>query len=177
MGVERRATRRRHLIDLLDPLDRVFLFGLEALVDLLEDLVFDLIVEAVLPGCFRDGAWRQVQVNLVNDLGQVALHKGHNDRLRKLLSVRLAASIVLLLDMQVQRTIAPIQLATVPVWAHKVLLDHIRRSTVMLFPVFLECALECTERLLVLWLSMQLINPFRFLNSVLVTTGRLPFVP
>ena len=69
VGVEgRRAARRRHLVDLLDPLNRVFLLGLEALVDLLEDLVFDLIVKAVLPGGFRDGAWRQVQINLVNDL-------------------------------------------------------------------------------------------------------------
>ena len=71
----------------------------------------------------------------------MALHKGHNDRLCKLLSVRLAAPIMLLLDMQVQRPIATIQLATVPVGARKVLLDHRRRPTVMLFPVLVESAL------------------------------------
>ena len=148
------------------------MLGLKALVDLLEDLIFDLIVEAVLPGGFRDGAWRQVQINLVNDLRQVALHKGYNDRLCKLLSVRLAAPIMLLLDMQVQRPIATIQLSTVPVRARKVLLDHRRRSTVMLFPVLVESALERTERLHVLRLLMLI----QSLNSILLLTRRLLFV-
>ena len=148
------------------------MLGLKALVDLLEDLIFDLIVEAVLPGGFRDGAWRQVQINLVNDLRQVALHKGNNDRLCKFLSVRLAAPIMLLLDMQVQRPIATIQLATVPVGARIVLLDHRRRSTVMLFPVLLESALERTERLHVLRLLMLI----QSLNSILLLTRRPLFV-
>ena len=54
--------------DLLDPFDCILLFGLQALVNLLEHLVLNLIIQAVLARCFTDCTWRQIQVNLINDL-------------------------------------------------------------------------------------------------------------
>ena len=73
--------RDSDLVNLLDPLNRILLLGLETLVDLLEHLVLDLVVESVLSSGFRDGTRGQIQVNLVDNLGQVALHKSDNNRL------------------------------------------------------------------------------------------------
>ena len=54
--------------DLLDPLDRILLFSLQALVNLLEHLILNLIIKAVLARGLTNGSWRQIQVNLVDDL-------------------------------------------------------------------------------------------------------------
>lgn len=75
---------------------------LEALVDLLEHLVLDLVVQAVLSCSLRNRARWQVQVYLVNDMTQVPLHEGHDDRLGQLLAIRLRPAIMLDLDVQVQ---------------------------------------------------------------------------
>ena len=137
----------RHFVDLLDALDRVFLLRLQALIDLLEDLVLDLVVEAVLAGGLRDGAGWQVQVDLVNDLGQVALHEGDNDGLGELLAVGLASAIMLRLDMKIERAVAAIQLPAISVRAGILLVDHIGWPSVMLFPILLvEAVAAAIER-------------------------------
>ena len=119
----------------VDALQGVLLLVLEALVDLLKDLMLDLAGEPVLFGRFRDGAWWQVQVDLVNHLAQVALHVRHNDGLGELLAVRLVAPVVLDLDVQVERALAPVHLLAVLVGANVLPVDLLGRSSVMLFPV------------------------------------------
>ena len=49
-------------------LEGIFLFVLEALVDLLEYLMLDLASETVFLGSLRNGTRGQVKINLVNHL-------------------------------------------------------------------------------------------------------------
>ena len=91
-----------NIIDLFYTLDRVFLLRLQPLVDLLQDLIFNLVIEAVLAGGLGYGAGWQVQVDLVDDLRQMALHESNNDGLGELLAIGLASAIMFRLDMKIQ---------------------------------------------------------------------------
>ena len=58
----------------------------------------------------------------------------HNDRLGELLAVCLVAAVVLDLDVQVERALAPVHLLAVLVGANVLPVDLLGRSSVMLFP-------------------------------------------
>ena len=118
-------------------LDCIFLFCLQPLVDLLKNLVFNLVIEAVLAGGLGYGARWQVQVDLVDDLGQMALHEGNDDGLGELLAIGLASAIMLRLDMKIQRAVATIQLPAISVRARILLVDHIGWPPIMLLTVLL----------------------------------------
>ena len=131
-------------------LDRIFLFRLQPLVDLLKNLVFNLVIEAVLPGGLGYGARWQVQVDLVDDLGQMALHEGNNDGLGELLAIGLASAIMLRLDMKIQRAVATIELPAISVRARILLVDHIGWPPIMLLTVLLIFAAAVERGVLVL---------------------------
>lgn len=86
---------------------------LQTLIDLLEHLMLDLTGKSEFLGCLRDGPRWEIEVDLVYDLAQNALHVGQNDSLCQLLSIGLVTAIVLDLDMQVQRALTAIDFLTV----------------------------------------------------------------
>ena len=65
-----------HSVGAPEAIYSVFLLVLEALVDLLEDLLLDLACKTKLLRCFRDGARWQVKVDLIDYLTEVTFHVG-----------------------------------------------------------------------------------------------------
>ena len=57
--------------------------------------MLDLAGKAEFLGRLRNGARRQVEINLVNHLAQVTFHVRHNDRAGQLLPVSLIPAVVL----------------------------------------------------------------------------------
>jgi len=62
-------------------LNSILLLVLQALINLLQDLVFDLAGQPEFLGGLTDGARWKVEVDLVNDLTQMSFHVGNDDRL------------------------------------------------------------------------------------------------
>lgn len=97
--------------------------------------MFYLSCEAILLRCLRNGTRWQVKVYLVNNLTQVTFHVGHYNRLGKLLSVSLIATVVFNLNMQVERAFASIHFLAVFVRADVLSVNFFRSPAVMFFPV------------------------------------------
>ena len=96
-------------------------------------MILDRVAQSVLLRCFSDGARWQVEVDLVNDLSKIPLHESDYYGLGELLTICLAAAIVLDLNVQIKRAVAAVFFATVAVRANERFLHLLGRPTVMLF--------------------------------------------
>ena len=118
------------------------LFVLEALIDLLKNLVLYLACQAKLFGSLADRAGWQIQVNLVNDLAEMTLHVGNDDCLREALTIGLVPTVVLDLDVQVERALAAVDLLAVLVGADVLAIDLFCRAPVVLFALVVLAAVS-----------------------------------
>lgn len=101
--------------------------------------MFDLTSQTEFFSCLADGARWQIEVDLVNDLTQMALHVRNNNRLGQLLPVSLVPAVVLYLDVQVQGALASVHLLTVLVGADVLAVDLLRSPSVVLLPMAAFC--------------------------------------
>ena len=116
-------------------LERVLLLVLEALVDLLENLMLDLACQSIFLGCLRNRTRGQVKINLVNHLTKMTFHVCHDDGLGKLLSVCLVTSIMFYLYMQIERALTTVDLLTVLIGADVLSVDLFGGAPVVLLAI------------------------------------------
>lgn len=94
--------------------------------------MFDLTGKSEFFRCLADGSRWQIEVDLVDDLTQMALHVRYDDRLCQLLSVSLVSTVVLYLDVQVQGALAAVHFLAVLVGADVLAVDLLCSPSVVL---------------------------------------------
>lgn len=110
-----------------------FLFGLDLQVNLLEHLVFfDFVNQTHLARRLLQRAWRQIQINVVYLLLQLAFVMRKNQIASKFFPVSFVSAVVLDLDVQIERAFAPVVLVTVLVRTDETSLDLLGRPPNML---------------------------------------------
>ena len=134
------------------------LLVLQALVDLLKNLMLNLAGKSEFLGSLGDGPRWEIEVDLVDDLAQNAFHVGENDGLCQLLSIGLVSSIMLDLDVQVQRALTTVNFLAVLVWTD-VLPIYLQGSPAIVLFAGIFCILlhlSCCQGLdRVLWLKCK----------------------
>ena len=106
--------------------------GLQLLIDHAEDLLLNLPCQAQFLCRLSDGTRRQIEINLVDDLTKLTLHVGHDDRLGKLLSIRLVPSIVFDLYVQIEGSLGAIHLLATLIWTDVASVDLSGSSPIVL---------------------------------------------
>ena len=119
--------------------------------------MLNLACKAKLFCSFADGARWQVQVNLVDDLAQMTFHVGNDDCLGKALTIRLVTTIVLNLDVQVERALTAVDLLAVLVGTDVLTIDLFCRAPVVLFALVALATVSTMAHRLhgLLWLQRQ----------------------
>ena len=95
--------------------------------------MLNLTREAELLCSFANGTRWQVEVDLVNDLAQMALHVRDDDSFGQALAISLVSTVVLDLYMKIERSFTTVNLLAVLVRANVLAVDLFCSASVVLF--------------------------------------------